>query len=118
MLNRSPKPARVRVVARNRREQLLCVCLLGRIENRLNRPTLDDISSAHYTDGVGHVLHDRQVVGDEEVRETLISLELPQQVQYLALNGDVECARRFVEDDELWFNRKGTSDGDTLALAP
>ena len=36
---------------------------------RVRRPDLDDLAEVHHRDAVADVLHDRQVVGDEQVRQ-------------------------------------------------
>jgi hypothetical protein len=63
------------------------------------------------------VPHDRQVVGDEQVCQRELGLELLQQVDDLRLNRDVERGDGLVRDDEVWVDRQRTGDPDPLALA-
>ena len=63
-------------------------------------------------------LHDREVVGDEEVGQPLSSLlQVLQQVDDLGLDGDVEGRDGLVADDERGVAGQGAGDADALALA-
>ena len=63
------------------------------------------------------MLDDGQVVGDEEVGQAELLLEVVEQVEDLALDRDVERADRLVADDELRVERQRPGDADALALA-
>jgi hypothetical protein len=63
------------------------------------------------------VSHDREVVGDKEVREVELLLKIFKQCDDLRLHGDVECRDGFVQDDELGTQRERAGDADPLALA-
>ncbi len=58
----------------------------------------------------------RKVVGDEEVGEIVLPLELAQEIQNLRLDRDVEGRDRFVEHDEGGFGRERARHRDALAL--
>ena len=58
----------------------------------------------------------RKVVGDEEVGEIVLPLELAQEIQNLRLDRDVEGRDRFVEHDEAGFGRERARHRDALAL--
>ena len=62
---------------------------------------LDDLAQVHHGDPVGHVLHDRQVVRDEQVRELELLLQVVEEVQDLRLDRDVERRDGFVAHDQL-----------------
>ena len=61
--------------------------------------------------------HDREVVGDEEVGEAQLLLEVLEEVEDLGLDGDVEGRDGLVADDELRVEGEGAGDADALALA-
>jgi hypothetical protein len=63
------------------------------------------------------VLHDGQVVGDEQVGQPQLLLEVVEEIQDLTLDRDVERRDRFVEDHEFRVEGEGTGDADALALA-
>ena len=71
----------------------------------------------HHADVVGDDAHDREVVGDEEVRQAELGLQVGEQAQDLRLHEHVERRDRLVEDDDLGLQRERTRDGDALALA-
>src|SRR5438445_4169400 len=106
----------VRVRHGDRGEEGLRVRVEGLTEQLARRRPLDDLSEVHHGHPLGDVVDHREVVRDEQVREAELALEVLQQVQDLGLDGDVEGARRFVEDHELRVQREGPSDPDSLAL--
>src|SRR6188472_240153 len=55
-------------------------------------------------------------MGDEDVGEAELALQLLEQIHHLGLNGDVERRDRFIADDHLWVKRYTTRDADPLAL--
>jgi hypothetical protein len=66
---------------------------------------------------IADVFDDGEIVGNEEVSKVKFFLEVHQKVDDLGLNRDIECADRFVADDELRFDGEGPGNADTLALA-
>ncbi len=62
------------------------------------------------------MLDDGQVVGDEQVGQSQLSLEVVEQVDHLGLDRHVESRDRLVADDELRLHRQGTGDADPLPL--
>src|SRR2546422_241528 len=58
-----------------------------------------------------------EVVGDEDVREAELVLEVVEQVDDLCLNRDVEGGDGLVGDDQLRAEREGPGDADPLPLA-
>ena len=80
-------------------------------------PSLDDAAEIHHRDAVGDVLHDLQVVADEEIGEVQPLLQVEQQVEDLAADRDVERGGRLVEDDDVGRDRDRAGDADALALA-
>ena len=110
--------AHVRRLDRDGGEERLRVRVHRRLVDLLARPDLDDLAQVHHGDAIRDVADDRQVVGDEEVREPELVLELGEQVDDLRLNRDVERRHRLVQDHQLRVQGKRASDADPLALAP
>ena len=77
---------------------------------------LDDLAEVHHRDPVGDVAHDRQVVGDEQIGEAELVLELLEQVDDAGLDADVERRHRLVEHDQLRLDRERAGDADALPL--
>src|SRR5215217_1141493 len=73
---------------------------------------LDDLAEVHDGDAVGDVLDDGEVVGDEEVGQTELLLEVFEEVDDLGLDRDVEGGDRFVADDEVGVGGEGAGDAD------
>ena len=85
-------------------------------EERALVGTLDDPAEVHHGDPGRDVAHDREIVGDEEVRETEALLQVREQVDHLRLDRDVERRHRLVADDEPRLDRESPGDADPLAL--
>ena len=71
----------------------------------------------HDGNPVADVLHHGQVVGNQEVGQPKIILEINHQVEHLRLDGDVEGRYRFVCDNEIRLQGQGPGNAETLALA-
>src|SRR5947207_1143406 len=77
---------------------------------------LDDAAEIHHRDLVGEMLDDREVVGDEQVRDFPLRLQILKEVEDLRLDRDVQCTNGLVADDEVRLQCKRTSDANALAL--
>jgi hypothetical protein len=60
-----------------------------------------DAAEVHDGDVGGDVADDFEVVGDEEVGQAEVGLEVGEEVEDLGLDGDVEGGDGFVADDEF-----------------
>ena len=78
---------------------------------------LDDAAEVHHGDAVRHLAHDRQVVGDEDVGDAELVLQVLQQVDDLRLDRHVERRHRLVADHDLGTQGDGAGDADALSLA-
>ena len=63
------------------------------------------------------MLNDGQVVGDEQIGQTVLRLQILQQVHDLRLYRHIERGDWLVANDQLRINRQGAGDADALALA-
>ena len=77
---------------------------------------LHDPAQVHHRHLVGEVLDDGQVVGDEQVGDAPLLLQVVQQVQDLALDRHVQGRDGLVADDEVGRQGQGPGDADALAL--
>ena len=89
----------------------------GRTNRSSGRRHLADLAEVHHHDDVRHVLHDRQVVGDEDERDAVLDLEVLEQVEHLRLHRHVERRHRLVADDDLGVEHERPGDRDALGLA-
>ena len=83
----------------------------------LGRSHLDDLAEIHDRHAITHVLDDRQVVSDEEVREAEVPLEIPEKIDHLGLDGYIERRDRLIADDEIRLHGQRAGDTDALPLA-
>ena len=82
----------------------------------LVRSDLHQRTQVHDANAIGNHLNNSKVVGDEEVRQVVLLLNITKKIQNLSLNGHVKCRNGLVGHDELGANRKRTGDADTLTL--
>src|SRR5690348_8390060 len=71
----------IRIGLRARGQQRLCIRVLRVREDALRGARLHELSSVHHPDAVREILHDAQVVRDENHAEAALALELTEQVQ-------------------------------------
>ena len=83
----------------------------------LGRSELDQLSEVHDADPVAHVLDDAEVVGDEQVAQPELLLQVGEQVQHLGLDRHVERRDGLVGDHQLRLQGQRPGDADALALA-
>ena len=74
-------------------EECLGVGVFGTPVDRFRIGELDDFTEIHDGDAVADVLHHGEVVGDEEVGEAEVFLEIDEKVEDLGLDGDIESGR-------------------------
>jgi hypothetical protein len=69
-----------------------------RFKDLLYRAGLDDLAHIHHRYAVADMTYDAQVMGDEQIGQMELFLELAEQIQDLRLNGHVERRDRLVGD--------------------
>ena len=106
-----------RVGRGDRRQQRVGVGVRRIVEQLLAVPDFHHVPEIHHRDPITDVADDREVVGDEQVREPELVLKVLQEVQDLRLDGDVERAHGLVEHHELGFEGERARDPDALALS-
>src|SRR5829696_5486597 len=62
------------------------------------------------------MLHHRQAVRNEKVRQSKLSLQILKQVYHLSLNRNIESRDRFVANNEFRIQRQSSSDAYPLPL--
>ncbi len=102
---------------RNRRQQLPGVLVLRAGEHLVGIALLDDPALVHHRHPMRQVLDHRQVVADEQVRQSELVLQIQQQVHDAGLDGHIERRHRFVECEDLRVQRQRPCDTDALLLA-
>ena len=102
---------------RHGREQRLRVRMLRGPADLPRIADLHDASEVHHQDPLAEMLHHGEVVGDEQIGQPAVMLEVLQQVDDLRLHAHVESADRFVAHDEPGLDRESPGDADPLALS-
>src|SRR5699024_9647699 len=105
-----------RVRNRHGRHQRLGVGVQRIVVQLIAIGQLDDLAEIHHGDPYGDVSNDRKVVGDEEIGQPELVLQILEQVDDLRLNRDIERGNRLVADDEIRICGERAGDADTLSL--
>jgi hypothetical protein len=77
----------------------------------------DDLAAVQNGDLIGEMYGHGEIVGDEEIGEAELGLEVEEEIGDLGLDGTVEGRESFVEEKELRFESEGASEGEALLLA-
>jgi hypothetical protein len=101
---------------RNGIEQHACVGMLRRVEQRVLLGHLDQTPQIHHADFIRDMAHHREVVRDEEVRQSLLALQVLHDVEHLRLHAHIERRSRLVAHKKLGLRCQGSRDGNALAL--
>ena len=112
-----PAPAAGRLDARNRREQGVGVGMQRRGVEVGRGSLLHDTPQIHHRHVVGDVLHDRQIMRDEQISEAEFPAQFDEQIHHLGLDRDIKGRNRFVEHEEVGLQNKRAGDRDPLPLA-
>src|SRR5699024_5862676 len=74
------------------------------------------ISKIHNCNTVGNIFYYIQVVSNKHIGKSMLILKFLQQIDNLALNGNVQSRNRLVADDKFRFYRQSPGNTDTLPL--
>jgi hypothetical protein len=107
---------RQRIGNRHGREQRLRVGVDRAVVKLLGRRKLDDLAEVHDRDAVGDMPDDAEIVGDEDIGQRELVLQVVEQVHDLRLNRDVECRDGLVGHDQPGVERERARHADALAL--
>ena len=97
-------------------EECLGVWVLWRTKDGLGGGKLNNLAYVHHRRAIAEILHHREVVSDEEIRQVEVLLKLFQETENLRLHRYVEGGDALVGDDEPRPHRKCAGDGDALSL--
>ena len=75
------------------------------------------LPEVHDSDVIGNITHHGKVVGNEKIGQPLFLLEVPEHVDHLGLDGDIQRGDRFITDDQLRFEDQCPGDAHTLPLS-
>src|SRR5699024_698802 len=109
-------PAALPIWDRNRREQALRVRVDGVAHDLRGLADLDEVTVAHDGDALGDPFDHRQIMADEQARESVFLLQAFEQVEDLRLHRYVERRGRLVGDEQLRPQGQSAGDADALTL--
>ena len=92
-----------RVGSRYRAKQTLGVFVAGVVEYLVRSALLADGACIHYYYLVAELSYNAEVVGYHDYRHAQLLLERGHKLEYLSLNGNVECRGGFVGDEDIRF---------------
>src|SRR5215475_3439218 len=90
--------------------------MLGRAYQRLRFPALDYLAQVHDRNGVAHVRDGSEVMGDEQVGEAELPLQVAQKIEDLGADGHVEGRDGLIEHDQFGGQGQRSCNGDALTL--
>ena len=105
------------VHARNGGQQRACVGMHRICEQHLAGRDLDQVPRTHDRDAIRHVVHHREVVGDEEIGQSELALQVLQEVEHLRLHRYVQGGHRLIAYQQLGIQGESARDADALALS-
>ena len=88
----------------------------GMLINGLGICQLHHLTQIHYGNSVGNMTNYQKIVGNKQIGQTQLLLQVVKHIDNLSLDGNVQCRNRFVTDDELRVNCQRTGNADTLPL--
>ena len=109
-------PPELGIRDRNRGQERARIRVLRLAVQRLAVGNLGDLPEIHDHHAVRDVSDDIEIVGDEDVRQPEVVLQVLQQVEDLRLDGNVEGGDGLVADDQLRVDGERPRDADALAL--
>ena len=70
-------------------------------ENILRGSVLHKVSQIHNANRIGNMLHHTQIVGNKQVSQLILLLQIFQKIDDLCLNGHIQSRHGLVADHEL-----------------
>src|SRR4030088_1524596 len=101
---------------RDRRQQRFGIGMQRRGIKLAGGRGLDDAAEIHHGNAPADVLDDREIMGNEEIGEPELLLQILQEIDDLGLDRYIQCRHRLIADNEFGFDRERARDTDALAL--
>ena len=90
--------------------------MAGRLVDVVRCSLFDDAASEHHGNRVGELSHNGQIMGNEQVGQVELVLQISQEIEDLSLDRNIQGRDRLIEHKQPWLKHKGSGDGDALAL--
>ena len=76
-------------------------------ENPIHRAFLDDPAGMHHHDPVADMMHDAEIVRDEENGQAELALQIFKEIEHLSLSRYVEGRNGFITNENIRLHRQG-----------
>ena len=96
-------------------EQCLQIGVGRMIKDPLNSAALHNLAAIGDGHVIGHIGDHAEIMGNHQDRHAEITLQIPDQRQYLRLNGDIECGGRLIGNQQRRLANQRHGDHGTLA---
>ena len=90
--------------------------MLWVLHDSIHSTQLDNPAKIHHGNPMADVRDDGEVVGDEQIRQPQLFLQVLQEVDDLSLYADVKRAHGLITNDKCWLHSEGPSDAYSLSL--
>ena len=77
---------------------------------------LDNAAEIHHPHPIRDMMHDGKVMGNEQIGQPKIALQVLHDIENLRLNRHIKRGGRLVTHQELWVHSKRACNGNTLTL--
>ena len=91
----------IRVAGESRREQRLGVGMQRIVKQLLGPGLFDNFAEIHHRHFVRHVARRRQVVGNDQIADVVLLLQIHQEVHDLRPDGHIQGRHRLIQNDQL-----------------
>ena len=75
------------------------------------------LTEVHNADTVGDMFYDGEVMGDEQISQSHLLLQLLEHIHHLCPDRYIQCGDRLIADDELRVHCQCSRNADTLTLS-
>src|ERR1044072_5566634 len=83
----------------------------------LPRAKFDEATEIHHRDALADMRHHGEVMGDEDISEPEIALQLGEQIEHVAADRHVKRGHHLVAYDQFWAQRQRARNHYALLLA-
>ncbi|MPN29954.1 hypothetical protein SDC9_177411 [bioreactor metagenome] len=99
----------------NGADQLFGVGMSGILEEHARGGSFHHHAQIHHNNFIRNMAYHGQIVGNEQIRQAPIPLQVHEKIQYLRLNGHIQGGYRLVTNNKLRFQGQRPGDADALS---
>ena len=85
----------------HRGQKRLGIRMGGTLKKLINRSQFHNLTDIHHRHAVGNMAHHTQIVGDKQIGQTKLFLQLLKQIEHLRLHRDIQRGNGFVRHNQL-----------------